>query len=171
MVDLRKKRTKKDIQKSFANLLMKENFDNITVKMIVEDAMINRNTFYLHYQDKYDLLEKMVIAGIKKSHINWNDFIEQPFTIMGKQLNRNIHVVRMLKIQKQSKNFRKILFNSSFKAIIPQLGDSSKIWFAYGKIMAILEWNNYHNDIYKMVDDYQKLEEIFDKNKFPKISN
>ncbi|OUS69732.1 hypothetical protein B1748_30735 [Paenibacillus sp. MY03] len=33
-------------------------FDGITVKDLTERADINRGTFYIHYRDKYDLLEQ-----------------------------------------------------------------------------------------------------------------
>jgi AcrR family transcriptional regulator len=33
-------------------------FARITVKLIVERAMVNKGTFYRHYLDKYDLAEK-----------------------------------------------------------------------------------------------------------------
>lgn len=41
----------------FMELLKEKSFDKITVKEIIEGAEINRNTFYYHYQDIYDLLE------------------------------------------------------------------------------------------------------------------
>ncbi|MGZ2546862.1 TetR/AcrR family transcriptional regulator [Staphylococcus saprophyticus] len=34
------------------------NFDEISVKDICKLAEISRGTFYLHYQDKYDLVSK-----------------------------------------------------------------------------------------------------------------
>lgn len=51
-------RTKKEIKEAFISLLEEKNFDSITVRDLTERANINRGTFYLHYLDKYDLLEK-----------------------------------------------------------------------------------------------------------------
>lgn len=34
-------------------------FDSVTVKDITDRALISRNTFYLHYEDKFDLLNKI----------------------------------------------------------------------------------------------------------------
>ena len=45
------------IRNTFFELLAKEGFRAVSVRMIVENAQINRSTFYLHYKDKYDLLE------------------------------------------------------------------------------------------------------------------
>ncbi|MFS1515517.1 TetR/AcrR family transcriptional regulator [Bacillus sp. SCS-151] len=37
-----------------------KSFDSIIIQNIADEAMINRATFYLHYQDKYDLLDHMI---------------------------------------------------------------------------------------------------------------
>ncbi|CAM5197993.1 TetR family transcriptional regulator OS=Ureibacillus acetophenoni OX=614649 GN=SAMN05877842_11271 PE=4 SV=1 [Ureibacillus acetophenoni] len=53
------KKTKQLIQKSFLEILEKKSFDSITIGDITKHAAINRGTFYLHYMDKFDLLEKI----------------------------------------------------------------------------------------------------------------
>lgn len=57
--DRRIVRTKKDIKDTFIALLAEKSFEKISVRDITEQANINRGTFYLHYLDKYDLLEKL----------------------------------------------------------------------------------------------------------------
>ncbi|NDI36019.1 TetR/AcrR family transcriptional regulator [Chengkuizengella sediminis] len=59
-VDLRITRTRKLIRGAFLKLIQQKGFDSITIQNIADEAMINRATFYLHYQDKYDLLEQMM---------------------------------------------------------------------------------------------------------------
>lgn len=59
-MDRRKRKTRSLIIHTLYKLLEEQSFDNITVKQITEYADINRGTFYLHYQDKYDLLEKTI---------------------------------------------------------------------------------------------------------------
>ena len=56
--DIRYQRTKKNILEAMTQLLEKKNFEQITVKNICEQAEISRSGFYLHYTDKYDLVEK-----------------------------------------------------------------------------------------------------------------
>ena len=51
-------RTKNEIKQAFFSLLSEKNFEAITVRDITERANINRGTFYLHYVDKYNLLEQ-----------------------------------------------------------------------------------------------------------------
>lgn len=55
--DLRYIKTKERILKALEILLMKKDFEKITVKDICEEAMISRSAFYLHYEDKYLLVE------------------------------------------------------------------------------------------------------------------
>lgn len=55
----RKTETKKIIKEAFTKLLKEKGFNNITVSDITNEAKINRGTFYLHYTDKFDLLEKL----------------------------------------------------------------------------------------------------------------
>ena len=58
--DPRVLRTRKLIMDAFIKLSETKEFSDITVKNITEEAMINRATFYYHFQDIYDLLEKVL---------------------------------------------------------------------------------------------------------------
>ncbi len=58
--DLRVQRTRKLIMDSFMELSGAKEFKDITVKDITTEAMINRATFYYHFEDIYDLLEKVL---------------------------------------------------------------------------------------------------------------
>ncbi|MFM1653533.1 TetR/AcrR family transcriptional regulator [Brevibacillus sp. B_LB10_24] len=55
--DLRILRTKQSIRKAFYELIQEKGYEAITIQDIADRAMINRNTFYLHYQNKPDLLD------------------------------------------------------------------------------------------------------------------
>lgn len=57
--DLRVIRTKEAIRNAFTELIEEKGFEAITVKDIAKKAKINRGTFYFHYDDKYDLMEKL----------------------------------------------------------------------------------------------------------------
>lgn len=48
--------TKDVISQSFKNLMEKKSFDKITISDISDEAKINRQTFYYHFHDKYELL-------------------------------------------------------------------------------------------------------------------
>lgn len=57
--DFRYQRTDKMIKLAFRKCVDKDGFEKVYVSDICKEAMVNRNTFYLHYSDKYDLLEAL----------------------------------------------------------------------------------------------------------------
>lgn len=56
--DRRSIRTKKMIRNALSELIEEKGFNSISITDLTTRADINRGTFYLHYMDKYDLLEK-----------------------------------------------------------------------------------------------------------------
>lgn len=58
--------TKKAIVESFLKLLNQKPLDKITVREIVEDCEINRNTFYYHFEDIHALLTFIVDTEVEK---------------------------------------------------------------------------------------------------------
>lgn len=58
-LDRRKKYTRMVLKDSLIKLLKEKHISAITVKEICELADINRSTFYAHFLDQYDLLEKI----------------------------------------------------------------------------------------------------------------
>ena len=63
--DLRVLRTRKAIRDAFCSMIMEMDYQDITIKELTRRAMINRNTFYLHYASLDDLLRELQdeIAG------------------------------------------------------------------------------------------------------------
>ena len=57
MAQKRQTSTKEDIKEALIQLLSEEKFENISVSKLCKRAGINRGTFYLHYIDKYDMME------------------------------------------------------------------------------------------------------------------
>ena len=66
-------RTRKLIMDAFIELSGKKEFKDITVKDITTEAMINRATFYYHFEDIYDLLEK-VLSEVLLVNLNYNTY-------------------------------------------------------------------------------------------------
>lgn len=56
--DRRIVRTKRLIRDALTELMEEKGFEGITVRDLTLKADINRGTFYLHYHDKFDLLEQ-----------------------------------------------------------------------------------------------------------------
>jgi AcrR family transcriptional regulator len=62
-------RTKAELQEAFWRLYAKKPIEKITISQVCEAAGYNRGTFYLHYQDIYDILESIeekVLSGMTK---------------------------------------------------------------------------------------------------------
>ncbi len=69
-MDLREKKTKRNIKNAFIELRAHKALERITIKELAEKAEISKATFYLHYHDIYDLsdqLQKEVIQDILNS--------------------------------------------------------------------------------------------------------
>lgn len=80
-MDLRVERTKRSIINAFLELRTKKPIEKITVKELSEMAFINKATFYLHYNDIYDLseqLENEILDNILSCVPNTEDFILKP---------------------------------------------------------------------------------------------
>ena len=73
--DMRIERTQNSIKSAFLSLLETENYSKITIQEIADVAMINRNTFYLHYKDKAVLLKTIIDEHIEEL----NNALEQEF--------------------------------------------------------------------------------------------
>ncbi|WP_073075924.1 TetR/AcrR family transcriptional regulator [Sporobacter termitidis] len=59
-MDRRIQKTRQLIMNTFIDLLAEKGFEKITINDIAERANINRGTVYLHYVDKFDLLDKCI---------------------------------------------------------------------------------------------------------------
>lgn len=60
-------RTDRDITNALLSVMERKSFEKITVQDILDEAMINRSTFYQHFMDKYAILERLqerYIGGI-----------------------------------------------------------------------------------------------------------
>lgn len=122
--DRRIVRTKKVIREALTDLIEEKGFELITVRDLTEKADINRGTFYLHYQDKYDLLKKSedeLIEGLK-------DFIHEinPSIILQSNLQNEPlpFLVKLFGYIEENARFMKLILgpngNPSFQDRIKQ---------------------------------------------------
>ena len=64
MGNKRKTASKQEIKRAFTRLIHEKGFEGLTVMEIAREAGINRGTFYTHYIDKYDLMDKLEMETI-----------------------------------------------------------------------------------------------------------
>jgi AcrR family transcriptional regulator len=65
-IDRRILKSREAIKNAVVQLMSEKNFDDITIQDISDKANVSRGTIYLHYVDKYDLLEKLIEEHINK---------------------------------------------------------------------------------------------------------
>lgn len=92
--------TKRALEASLKNMLLKKPFNKITISDIAEDCGINRMTFYYHFKDIYDLVEwscvedaKKALEG-KKTYDTWQEGFLQIFDAVLKNKPFIINVYR-----------------------------------------------------------------------------
>ena len=84
-MDLRIVKTRKSIRSAFLELRKTNAVDEIRVNRLCEMAMINKTTFYKHYQDIYALAEEVeeeTVLLIMNSFQNINDLYADPEKFM-----------------------------------------------------------------------------------------
>jgi probable dihydroxyacetone kinase regulator len=94
-------RTKERLAKGIKTLMTNKSLDKITVKEIVDQSELTRQTFYRYFQDKYDL-------------VNWcfDRLAEQSFKRMGVSLTLEEGLIQKFTFVKEEKDF----FSAAFKS-------------------------------------------------------
>ena len=146
--------TKKALAESLKELGATKIFDKITVADITDYCGVNRQTFYYHFNDKYELLawiytQELVIPLTKDlTFDNWGDKIVELFAYMKKKKKFFMNTI------KSSNNFfaeylEKIFTELFIKAIKDlnlynyldeKMRDVYAKFFAYGLTGVIVEW-------------------------------
>jgi AcrR family transcriptional regulator len=129
MDDLRTLRTRKIIKNSFIDLLNMKSFDSLTVNEISNKAMINRATFYRHFDDKYDLLMEILQESMEEMMRNVGS-IEENMYIFSSHPDFSGTTDSLL--------YKNVEFLSSFfeyfeknrKVFKPLLGENGSIWLS-----------------------------------------
>lgn len=134
--DLRVKRTKASLNRALLTLMEKKHLTDITIQELANEAMVNRVTFYLHYDDIYNLLDQCVkdnLDAIMLKHVTPVRHIKQG--IVYTDVFYEI-VTDILKSVEDNERFFQIIFQSNYDKLIkdyfislvkenfiPQLGD------------------------------------------------
>ena len=90
-MDLRVVKTKKNIREAFIEMRKKHSLDEIKVNALCEKAMVNKTTFYNHYQDIYELSEELESEVLDNFFNNFTD-INQMLTDANRFIN-GMHAV------------------------------------------------------------------------------
>ena len=149
--DLRVIRTRKAIRDAFCSMIMEMDYPDITIKELTQRAMINRNTFYLHYdsieallrelQDEIagEFIEKQVsytkMADIRRMIRLFFEYMAEQSPLQDRLLCSGSYQFLYDRINQQVMGHRKLMNRGAFG-----LGEASEniIFAYYGSITAIL---------------------------------
>lgn len=155
------KNTDQKIQKALIELLQDKDINKITVKDICNRANINRSTFYAHYIDIYDLMDKTeddmglgVLEVYKDSDISLDNFFSERrreyLTIMIRYIGHHRNFYKAyLKIHQNNDMMKAIqpMFELSITPYFKQMGLESEkdriyhlSFFYNGMFSVIKQW-------------------------------
>jgi AcrR family transcriptional regulator len=135
--DRRAKRTKKMIRNALSELIEEKGFNDISITDLTTKADINRGTFYLHYSDKYDLLEQIENEVI-------NELYENIKAVSDTNMSNNYSLDKPLPFL--LKIFEYLKENAIFvKAILGPKGDP----LFHCKLKKLIETNLFENKLIK----------------------
>ncbi len=127
-IDRRVKYTTLLLKESLIKLMKNYSISKISVKMLCEDADINRSTFYAHYNDQFDLLrqlEQEVITEFE-NYIDMHTMTDPVDTVaILKQLleyaAKNVDLFRVLLSENGDSEFQRDILSLAQRQIISNL--------------------------------------------------
>ncbi|MBQ7089723.1 MAG: TetR/AcrR family transcriptional regulator C-terminal domain-containing protein [Clostridia bacterium] len=124
--------TKKAIIESFEKLIESKPLDRITVKDIVADCGVTRNTFYYHFEDIFDLAKTVLserltqIGTVFGQENDWEGF----FLLLAKSITKNRRTIRNFihsgKSKETSRFIRQILV-SAVEKLFDRIAEGKEI--------------------------------------------
>ena len=163
--DLRIIKTRHALRETLINLMQNKQFEEIKVADICNTALINRSTFYAHYNDKYELLVD-VIDCLKmnllndldknKNIVNTREYYIELIKLILNHINEKNDIYTMVFLNNYNGILMDILTDSVMKDINKRIKNSNLktngipidifIKFYLGGITSIgIEWLNNKN--------------------------
>lgn len=147
--------TKRALEASLKNLLLKKPVNKITIQDIAEDCGINRMTFYYHFKDIYDLIEwsceedaRRAIEG-NKTYDTW----EQGFLNLFYAVEENKPFIKNVYRYVSREQIEQYLYRVVFDLLIDVVEECSQglnvrkndkrfiaDFYKYGFVGLMLEW-------------------------------
>lgn len=147
-MDRRKRKTRKAIQAACIELIREKGFDSISVLDITERADINRGTFYLHFVDKYDMIDQFEAELIEKIEQAINEHSLNTNTLNDLIISRYKPLVKIFDCFQEDREILEILFQTK----------------------GVLEIQNRFEEILHTVFEYNVKEQIkYNNNAIPEI--
>ena len=151
--DLRVIKSRSAIEHAFINLVEIKGFQNVSITEIAEKAMVNRNTIYLNYGSKEDILESIIRSSLSKyfgdmgptyfREIGLNKKrIENFYRNLFKVVDENIELYRILLTDQSSAGYLQTAFvkfrKEMEKITKPSAENKIKLSFVLNGVMGII---------------------------------
>ncbi|MDO4153389.1 MAG: TetR-like C-terminal domain-containing protein [Clostridia bacterium] len=120
-------------------LMQKYPFEKITVRMICQETNINRSTFYAHYMDLYDMLDKMSVRLLEMLYAEIDGMERRG------NMGRAVMTLFLSHIE-QHKYFYSVFFHSRKELPLAKAYDDfwENIVLPYGKKAGVTETEAYY---------------------------
>lgn len=147
--------TKKELAASLKKLMEKTPLEKITIKNVVSDCGVNRQTFYYHFQDIYELLgwiyrtEALDAIANYKTYKTWQQGFLKIFQYVAENKAFSMNTFHSL----GRDHLDKFLYDVTFElliGVVNELGDSTEIsledkkfiadFYSYAFIALLLSW-------------------------------
>ena len=153
-MDRRIQKTRQLIMNTFIDLLAEKGFEKITINDIAECANINRGTVYLHYVDKFDLLDKCVETYVERLLNHCADSADtnlnpRAFQSVFEYLEKNFTIYKLLLSNEGFGFFRSRLYDIIAQTVTEVIGIKSEnnafsndvtTHFLTSGFIGVLEW-------------------------------
>jgi len=147
--------TKKAIAAGMKELTKKKNFEKITVSDIAEMCGLNRQTFYYHFQDKFELVGWIyyneIISEIIKD-LSYENATEKVLRMLTKMKNEDFFYINTLKASVENE-FREYLLQITSELFVDIIGRISietefresdrrfiADFYAFGIVGTVIAW-------------------------------
>lgn len=147
--------TKRALEASLKNLLLKKPLDKITINDIAEDCGISRMTFYYHFKDIYDLVEWCCLEDAtkalegKKTYDTWQQGFLQIFEAVQENRPFIMNVYRCVS-REQVENYLYKLVYSLLLEVVNEKAKGMKVpesdktfiadFYKFAFVGLMLEW-------------------------------
>lgn len=153
-MDRRIQKTRQLIMNTFIDLLAEKGFEKITINDIAERANINRGTVYLHYTDKFDLLDKCIETYVELLLDHCANSVDtnlsaSAFQSMFEYLQKNFSIYKLLLRNEGFGFFRNRLYAIIAQTVTEVIGIKSEnnafsndvtTHFLTSGFIGVLEW-------------------------------
>lgn len=147
--------TEKALAASLKKLLEKKTLDKITVKDITDDCGVNRQTFYYHFHDVYDLVEWIFTQEAKRymsdgiNTKNWRDVVSELMLGLLDEKSFIMNTYYSLN-RRQLEQFMQKLARPAISDLVKQVAENRRIEeedvdfvtdiFTFGLVGILTEW-------------------------------